>query len=238
MVDIKENSKIFVCGDIHGHHDINKLSNKNWPEQKNLSEHDILIQVGDFGLIWNYIPDDTEKYWLKWLDNKKYYTLFIAGNHDNFHRLNTYPLVDFYGGLASQISEKVFYLKNGYVYNFGGRLFWLFGGAESIDKQYRIPYISWWPEEASNITEMNLGLDNLKKYNFEVDYIITHTVPSICLPSLVNCAYNDVVSNYLNNIYELTRNKYKSWYCGHFHVDLELKNYNITILYDNIKQIK
>ena len=44
---------LFVCGDTHGMtKDTQKLNSENFPEQKELTKDDVLIQLGDFGWVW------------------------------------------------------------------------------------------------------------------------------------------------------------------------------------------
>lgn len=242
--NITEKTRIFTCGDLHGEHDITKLNTTFWPEQKELN-NDILLQAGDFGIIWKNEPDRTENWWLTWLNDKQFYTLFIGGNHENHRRLNEYPVIDFYGGKASIITDKVFHLKNGYVYNFGGRKFWLFGGANSIDKQWRIEGKTWWPEEIPDYKTMQLGLDNLENEGYNVDYIITHTIPNICIDMLKRkkydeqyiYKYSDPVANYLDEVLNRMLWGYKHWYAGHFHEDITLDHYKLTIMYNNVIEI-
>jgi len=268
MIKITKNSRIFTCGDLHGDIDVHKLNTTFWSDQKDLTENDFLIQAGDFGFIWKNtgvtsrqsmygmedpiqvadpgIPDKTERYWLTWFDAKPFYTLFIAGNHENHDRLDEYPVIDFYGGKASRISEKVFHLKNGYVYDFGGRKFWLFGGAESIDKAYRREGLTWWRKEIPDMKTMELGLQSLEDVGYKVDYIITHTMPKECINVLKTAhfgdayvhKYNDPVSAYLDEVLRRMLYSYKHWYCGHFHEDKTLKHYNLTIMYNKVLEIK
>jgi len=45
-------NRIFVCGDTHGiPRDSKKLNGTNFPEQKELTKDDVLIQLGDFGWV-------------------------------------------------------------------------------------------------------------------------------------------------------------------------------------------
>lgn len=256
-------NQIYVVGDLHGEMEIGKLNTKNFPEQKTMTGTNLIIQVGDFGLVWKneeqhkrlhsiyeapqIIPekraDKTEKYWLDWLDRKPFYTLFIAGNHENYDRLEKYPLIDFHGGKAAQISKKVFYLKNGYVYDFGGLKFWMFGGATSIDISHRREGVSWWRQEASSYKEMQFGLDNLRQHNYKVDYVITHTLPKIIMEIEIYKSYFGEknlypcpVSSYLSNVFEAIKDNYIAWFAGHFHFDEELVK-NIYVLYNKIRCI-
>jgi len=80
---------VYLCGDLHGYMDINKLSSKMWPEGHALSKNDILIVLGDFGLFCRGRGDE---WWLKWLDNKPWTTWFIPGNHENYDILDKFPI--------------------------------------------------------------------------------------------------------------------------------------------------
>lgn len=244
MTIIENINEIYVCGDLHGDINISKINVKNFPQQKSMIGNNILLQAGDFGLIWNREKDKTEEYWLDWLDEKNFYTLFIAGNHENYDRLEKYPLIDFHGGKAAQISEKVFYLKNGYIYNLNGIKIWMFGGAYSVDKDWRVEGVSWWPQEIPSYKEMQFGLDNLQ--NTEIDYIVTHTLPKTIVEMSSKYVgdifyekgvYPCAVQSFLDNVLQLKMHKYKKWFTGHFHIDVNLSN-DITILNDEIIKIK
>jgi metallophosphoesterase superfamily enzyme len=61
-----------------------------------MTKSDYVIIAGDFGVIWDNSKE--QDYFLKWLDNKKFTTLFIDGNHENFDLLNEYPITEWNGG--------------------------------------------------------------------------------------------------------------------------------------------
>ena len=87
---------------------------------------------GDFG-IWH--DNAEERYWLKWLNNKPFTTVFVDGNHENFDRLysDEFPIVDFHGGKAHKIRDNIYHLMRGYVFEFDGKRFFCLGGASSHD---------------------------------------------------------------------------------------------------------
>lgn len=123
---------IFITGDIHGMP--RRLGSRNFPLGKTLTKDDYVIILGDFGLVWNYRGESSkEKYWLDWLDNKPWTTLFIDGNHENFDRLNTYPKEEWHGGLVQKIRPSVIHLCRGEVFNIEDRTFLAMGGASSHD---------------------------------------------------------------------------------------------------------
>lgn len=222
----------YVCGDTHGNIDIAKLSTKLWPEQKNIPDGSVLFHVGDFGLIWNNIPSKEEEYWLNWYDKKSFDTLVILGNHENYFRINSIPFEETKYGPARRISERVYFLKNGHIYNINNQTIWIFGGATSTDKIYRKEGVSWWPEEVPSYSEMTEGIKNLDNAFNKVDFIITHTIPDDLI-FYVN-PHNSIpcpVASYFNTIYKF--NTFHHWYAGHFHIDKTIVKNKMTILYNN-----
>ena len=49
------------------------------------------------------------------------------------------------------------------------------GGATSVDKEYRIPYSSWWPQELPDERNFEEARAKLDSVGWKVDYVITHT---------------------------------------------------------------
>lgn len=79
---------IFITGDCHG--DFRKFAVDFFPEQTRMAKDDIVIILGDFGGICNKDGEsNAERYWLKWLNDKPFTTVFVDGNHENFDRLNS-----------------------------------------------------------------------------------------------------------------------------------------------------
>lgn len=83
-------------------------------------------------------------------------------------------------GFASmyKIRPNVLHLMRGEVFNIEGRSFFVMGGGYSIDKYRRTERVSWWHQEMPSEEEYNNALEDLRKVDFKVDYIITHTAPS------------------------------------------------------------
>jgi len=183
----KINSRLFLTGDMHGYEDIYKLNSKNFPQQKELTKDDYLIVLGDFGLVWsvNEFKRD-EAYWVDWLSTRKFTTIVVLGNHENYDRILKLPEVDMFGGTVWKYTDSIFILKRGAVYNIHGKKFFTMGGAESIDKNIRIPQISWWKEEIPSYEEFDNGMNALADNNNKVDYVITHTAPTRVIVQYMN----------------------------------------------------
>ena len=86
---------IYITGDTHIPIDIHKLATRYFPQQTEMTKSDYLIICGDFGGVWNNSRE--EQYWIKWLNQKNFTTLFVDGNHENHDLLATFPTVQMFG---------------------------------------------------------------------------------------------------------------------------------------------
>lgn len=250
---------IFITGDCHS--ELNKFNMESFPEQKEMGREDYVIICGDFGIIWDAKGESRyEKYWLNWLEDKSYTTLFVDGNHENFERLYEYPIKEWHGGLVHEIRPHVLHLMRGYVFDINGKSIFAFGGAASHDidggilepddpdlkrKQklldddfipYRINHISWWKEEMPNEDEKIRGLINLQKHGNKVDYIISHDCPA----SLLNMVFSgrakpDELNRYFEDVQQTIA--FKKWFFGHYHDDRQLIDKHI-LLYDQLVRVQ
>ncbi|EQB3101500.1 metallophosphoesterase family protein [Clostridium botulinum] len=222
---------IYITGDTHIPIDIERL---NFLDCKNLMKNDYVIICGDFGGVWE--NSEIELCYREWLQSKPWTTLFIDGNHENFDLLNSYKVEEWHGGKVHFITENIIHLMRGQVFNINGLKFFIMGGATSADKENRIKNISWWEEEIPDSNEMREGLDNLRKHNNEVDYILTHTCSSSTLKDITKIygfapKPEDAVNKYLEIIEEKV--DFKHWYFGHYHEDIEIDEKH-TLIFEKI----
>ncbi len=219
--------RIFVTGDTHGD-PLRKLNSKTFPIGKTLGEDDVVFIAGDFGVIWNAVPDAKEKYILKWLDEKPWTTLVVGGNHENWDRLRDLPYEDTKWGRIQRISYRTFFIPNGTVLNINGQSIFCMGGAMSTDKDHRVEGLSWWAGEIPTTQEMNFAVKNLEAIEWNVDTIISHTMPSNNIEM-----FNSKEGYHFSRIADPTARflqfiadhiKYVDWYCGHFHKDEEYRD--------------
>ena len=238
--------RIYVTGDCHG--SFSRFSVKDFRLQKDMDKEDYVIICGDFGGIWHADAENRqEKYWLDWLENKSFTTLFVDGNHESFDRLNSYPIEVWNGGKVHKIKSSIIHLMRGQVFSIAGKKIFTFGGAQSHDIQggilevddplyqkkkrelnkkgvaYRVNHFSWWKEELASEEEMQEAMKNLETHNYEVDYIITHCCSSDIQDFLGGRGLYkpDRQTNFFNRIQSEV--KYKKWYFGHYHMD-----YNVS----------
>ena len=248
---------VWITGDTHGDW-INRLNVDSFPEQKEMTKDDYVIICGDFG-IWD--NSKREKYNLNWLDDKPFTTLFVSGNHDNYDILDGLEVSEWHGGLVNHIRPSIIHLMRGQVFTIEDRTFFTFGGASShdisdgilepddpdfkekirqLDKNpyslYRINHISWWQRELPSEYEMKTGLDNLKKQNNKVDYIITHSpsTSELYLMGGKGLYQSDILTNYLEEVKANT--EYKRHFFGHMHVNKAINDKDIC-LYEQIIRI-
>jgi hypothetical protein len=121
----------------------------------------------------------------------------------------------------------------GEYYVIEGRTFFTFGGALSMDKQYRQPGYSWWEQEEATPEEIQHAREVLRAHEYQADFIITHTLPQ-SLIGRINLLKDvpDRTAQFLDEVYETV--SYQHWYCGHFHVRRELMGQRISVLYEDI----
>lgn len=227
---------IYITGDTHGQRDFVKIRTFAY-ECQIACKDDYLIIVGDFGAIWNEKTLDTD---LKPYECLPFTVLFVDGNHENFDLLNAFPIEMWNGGKIHRIRDNIIHLMRGQVYEIEGKTFFTFGGATSIDKIYRTENVSWWKEELPSYSDMQEADENLKRVNYKVDYIITHSCDERALyyPPLLNRNFqvdkypeNSMLSYFEENV------EYKHWYFGHYHLDGNLTDKK-TVLYNEIIEIK
>ena len=116
---------IFITGDTHG--DFTRFKKEVFYEQAELTKEDCIIITGDFGGVWD--SSANERYWLDWLEQKPFTTLFVSGNHENFDLLAEYPVEDWCGGTVQRIRPSVIHLMRGQVYSIQGKKFFKIGRA-------------------------------------------------------------------------------------------------------------
>lgn len=218
---------IYIIGDTHIPIDIKKLSAKKFPQQKNLTKNDYVIICGDFGGVWD--GSNEEKYWINWLKEKSFTTLFVDGNHKNFDMLNNLPEEEFCGGKIHKVDEGICHLMRGMVYNIDGKKIFTFGGASSYDKEYRKEGKSWWKEEMPDEKDYDTARKNLEAHNHKVDYIITHCAPT-SIQQMLSIQYSaDELTEFLEEVKNTV--SYKKWFFGHYHRDVVIDGKHICTYY-------
>ena len=218
---------IFVTGDTHGDVDFKKLLKL---KEKKLSHDDYLIICGDAAICWS---PQSFQYHLDLYNDIGCTILYVDGNHENFSMLAQCPLVEYKGALMHQIDEHIFHVLRGEIMTIGNKSFFCLGGACSIDKMYRPPYVSWWPEEEITYHDIDNAIANLEKVDNKVNYVITHCCDSHTVLKAFGFR-RDICSDQLTFIDRVV--DYKHWFFGHYHFDRKIDEKK-TCLYQDIIEI-
>lgn len=252
---------IYITGDMHG--DYRRLAKK---ERRMLPFYmggkDYLIVCGDMGLLWNK-KDKEFEYNVDWLSKLPFTILFVDGNHEGFTLLNEYPVEIWNGGKVHKISENIYHLLRGQVFEIEGKKIFAFGGAQSHDIQggvldktdpaydimrrdaiikglpYRVLNESWWAEELPAEEEMQEGRDNLEKVGWKVDYVVSHCASTSIQKEIGvrrGMVYEkDILTEYFKELEQ--KLTYKQWFLGHYHINAYIDTKH-TVLYTQIIPIE
>ncbi len=227
--------RLLVLGDTHGN--TGHLVNNVFPLVPQLGI-DVIVQVGDFGY-WEHTDDgveflnacerlcaeyDVNLYWLH-------------GNHDK-HSLT----LALYGSLRTDdgfipCRSRVFYIPQGHAWTWKGYRLRAFGGAYSIDKQWRLeiegkraykfnygrtsgePVIVtaetlWFPEEQMTDAEMD---DLLAADSGPVDIVFSHDFPARANPGPHFKTLPECLPNQQRLQRAMDAHKPAFWFHGHLH---------------------
>lgn len=235
-------NKMFVIGDLHANsrRELLQINSKNFPEQKQLTKQDFLFQLGDFGFIWEYSNTLAFKKEIKRIEKELTFRNFswfvILGNHENYHTIREFPLINKFGGKVRVLETKngkIYFAERGEIYTINGQKIFTFGGAKSQDKDFRISLqdtinsngrikrskVSFWEEELPTQEEIDYAYSNLEKHNWEVDFVFTHTGPKSVVATFENYIKAiDPVAIFLDDIAKKIKCK-KGWHFGHLHIN-------------------
>ena len=227
---------IYITGDTHGTTDWEKLNTRNFSEQEFMNpDLDYVIITGDFGGIWG---DEEDAYILKKYRQRNFTTLFIDGNHENHDLLDKYPVEEWHGGKVHKMSDHVIHLMRGQVFKLQGFTIFTMGGAESTDKEYRKEGESWWAREMPSDDEYKEAIENLRKVDFKVDIVLTHCAPEGYIGKEMSGVVDrsgNRLTRFLDSLIVDCGLKFKHWYFGHYHRDMDWENF--SLVFSSVKLI-
>ncbi len=253
----------YITGDCHG--DFTRFSSNNFYDGKNLTKDDYVLVLGDFG-IWHDTKMEQYWFdWLAKKPFTVIFIDGNHENFDRLES-GEFKTIEYHGGYADVIRpQSIYHLHRGYVYEFCGKSFFCFGGASSHDiddgildrndfnsdiefsrvchrmtkerKVFRIKNVSWWEHEMPTEEEMQRGIENLGKVNWNVDYVMTHCAPQSVASVMSNGFYKpDVETMYFNKLLD-NKLSFNRWYFGHYHVNQTVMM-KFECLYEKIKRIE
>ena len=221
---------IYATGDCHGN--FRRFQPEYFPEQAGMTKNDMVIIAGDFGGVW--FGDSRDDETLDWLERLPFTLAFVCGNHENYDALERYPVAEWHGGKVHRVRPHVLHLMRGQIFELESYRFFTMGGAKSHDTNHRINHISWWRQELPSDEEYIEALQNLERYNWQVDYIITHCAPTSI--ALMGSRHNeaDRLTDFLQEVRE--RAKYHYWLFGHYHDNRAIDEKHI-LLWEQIVRV-
>ena len=175
---------------------------------------EVILQAGDFGF-W---PNSREG--RKFLDSASDLVdstgiplYFVDGNHEDHNAL------DALGRWAEEPVEVypgIFHIPRGIVATFGETRVLGLGGAVSVDKDQRLPEVTWFRRETMSLVEWGRAMDAE-----DVDLVLAHDVPSgvkLDLWMKVPEHIENECNNHRAVLREIMdRHSPKQWVAGHYH---------------------
>ena len=130
-----------------------------------------IFVVGDFGF---WPRTDFGRTFLEQVAKVEIPVYFLAGNHDCYQSieeiLEDWHVIDDQGFIL--LSDNCWYAPRGHQWEWDGLRFGALGGAFSIDRDRRVKYVSWFPEEVLSEADVEHALQF-----GEVDIMLTHDAP-------------------------------------------------------------
>lgn len=181
--------KILLAGDWHG----NVQHMRNVFARACRVEADIIVQLGDFGFGWDrkqfkggngLVECAFVRQCEKMVEETGIPVYWLPGNHENYDMLDysiegeatmnvvPWPLQE---DGTYECRPGVYYIPRGTVMHWGEKTFLVCGGACSVDKKMRQPFISWWPQEQINDDDIAKCAEA-----GQVDILLTHDFPIEC----------------------------------------------------------
>lgn len=163
-----------VLSDIHG----------NYPWIKNrlqdFADLDIklIVQLGDWGGLWPGNASDKFLYRVnKILTQNDQTILIVLGNHEDYVKASMLQPIhegEFKDFRWNKKYDRIKYFYRGQKFALAGVNFLAVGGANSIDRDYRVPNESWWPGEQISQEDIALAIKNSVD---GVDVMLSHDAP-------------------------------------------------------------
>ena len=209
---------LYITGDTHG--DFSSFRTRM--NGRGLGKDDVLLITGDFGFDWDWEQHH------QWQSLKKDYpVVFCDGNHENFSLLDKLPQKEMFGDVVGDFGNNTYRLLTGHMYTIEGLKVFVFGGACSIDRNMRLPYVSWWPEEIPKNEQIQLAFETLKKHDWKFDLFVSHTCSHdvktyIGIPLI---GFYDPVEDMIERLEDAVVENGGSWgasWFGHFHKDANI----------------
>lgn len=228
---------IYLTGDTHREFYRIKL----FCEEYGTTTEDILVILGDAGI--NYYCDHRDNNLKNELSQLPITLFCIHGNHEERPYLTgNYEEREWHGAIAyiEEAYPNLIFAKDGEIYDFNGKKAIAIGGAYSIDKYYRLSHgEAWFESEQADEEIMRYVEAQLDACDWQVDYVLTHTVPIECepvwafIPGFDQSRVDKTMEKWLQQI--MDNLEFEKWYAGHYHVESEENG--VRIMFEDYEEI-
>lgn len=228
----------YLTGDTHGQFDrIIKFC-----EIMKTTKDDVLIILGDAGI--NYYQDSRATFWKKRLEAVPITLLCVHGNHEQRpYAIPSYEEIEWNDGIVYQEPDypHLLFAKDGEIYQLAGKSVLVLGGAYSVDKFYRLEQgWNWFENEQPSEEIKKYAEQRLDEANWNVDIVLSHTVPvkyepvEVFLKGLDQSTVDKSTEIWLDDIE--SRLEYEHWYAGHYHTEKDIDK--LTIMFNNYRALE
>lgn len=158
---------ILVMGDLHG----NLGAALNMVDFAVNRRVDKIVQVGDFG-IWpggqSFLVELDRA-----LQKAKLDLHFVPGNHENYDDIEYMEECHERSDDGHvRVMNNVWMIPRGTVWKWEDKTWLGLGGAASIDREWRSPGVSWWPQEIILDSDVDKAIEASK--GLDIDYFVSH----------------------------------------------------------------
>lgn len=211
---------------------------------------DEFVHVGDFGFWGSELGIDFLMAIERKLALEDRVIRVVPGNHENWDELKIdgswfrFESYDADGFMMSRMFPHIRVCDRIAMWECDGQTLAALAGANSIDREWRTPRVSWWPQESPTLKHVSDLITLLGGRS--VDVLVTHDAPASALDALrlyddiadshwspAALAYARESANVVDEAMRLVRPT--RLICGHHHVrrDVDLDGTAVTILNDN-----
>ncbi len=237
-MDEEQTAMVFITGDTHGR--MGRLS--SFLSRMKPAKDDIMIILGDVGLNYYGSPrDDKTKEELAGWPNIFF---CIHGNHEmRPAAIKRYRLLEWHGGQVwvEDRYPNILFAKDGEIYDIAGKQCIVIGGAYSVDKYYRLRMGYPWFEDEQPSDEIKAYVESqLKKRDWKIDIVLSHTVPWQYMPTdmfisgIDQSSVDQSTEEWLRDIE--SKLSYEWWYAGHYHTSRIVDK--VQIMFEEIEEFK
>lgn len=212
-------SRILVAGDTHGNlSEIERLLALALEQ-----DCDIVWVCGDFG-IWPGGNGFNFRFHTNRLAEECGIDVYFNdGNHEDFDLL--WSIDDFDSEGFRIVDEHIKHAPRGHSWEWSGRKLGALGGAVSIDKEWRVPGKSWWPQESITDEDVAKALKLPPRLDvlFTHDALVNAPFKSRMKPDIDSLVNRQKVTHVVQNVAP------KMMFHGHFH-----EEYHYWYPYDSV----